>query len=527
MGCAIIELKHQNNKRVGKDMEMQQTNNTRQTYKPAIGNINRIVRTNKIEHILASEPNVHKVLTLHGSTGNGKSMVATLKMMGRIYNSKREQQTFVLAGRDITTLEKRFVESNYSVLNWRPFRGKWSYKKVGIGGSRITLQTKTGEKYIYLTPFNNVSAYSRILGQTIDGFFIDEGQEADELFLQEAMVRVTRTDGSWAIITANGGDPNHFLYTGIINKSYMIDELYDDIEVKTPEMELAYLEEERREDYLTAYMQLEDNPTYTEEQLEEFYQLYPFGSFMHNSRVLGVRGFSLDSPFAAYMGEENWVSLEEVKGSWELYPSNIVFSVDSGGHVFSRNVYSEWNDGFGRWFSEYVEGDYGTHSGGHTVMVTGAFNGDYSEFLLIDVYFPNHMHQNINVDRIYDRVYNIGKEFVRVRKPYMFVDPADTNMLSMLMDKKTSGVNEVRKAVKRDNSISLDEPLVISLIQQYMMRGNFKVLDTRANRRWFYGSMIQANLESDGKLVDNRSWEADVQDALRYIFSSMYRLLVR
>lgn len=494
-------------------------------YKPAIGSIERVIKTKKINALLSVGIEEHKIVVFHGSTGNGKSMIATMKMLGRMYGAGREKQTFVLAGRDITTLEKRFVESNYSVLNWWPFSGKWSYKKVGVGGSRITLKTKTGDKYIYLTPFNNVSAYSRILGQTIDGFFIDEGQEADELFLQESVARVTRTQGSWMLVTANGGDPNHYLYTGIMNRSYMIDELYD-VEYGTPEIELKYLDEERRSDFLTAYMRLEDNPAYSQEQIQEFYSLYPVGSFMYNSRVLGVRGFSLNSPFVNYMGESNFIKMEDLKKNFEYYPANIVFSVDSGGHVFSRNVYREFEDRFGKWHSEYNDGDYGTGDGGHTVMLSGGFNRDYSKFVLLDVYFPNHMHQNINVDRMYNRVYNVGKEFPMVRKPYMFCDNADPNMLSLLRDKKTSGVGEVRGAVKRDNSIGLDEVVVVSLIQQYMMKGNFKVLDTPNNRRWFYGSMVQATLESDGKLVDNRNWEADVQDALRYVFGSMYRLLV-
>ena len=112
--------------------------------------------------------------------------------MTRIFKSGRNAQTFILAGRDITTLEKRFVQSNYSVFNWHPFRGKWTYKKVGVGGSRITLKTRTGEKHIYLTPFNNVGAYSRILGQTINGVFVDEAVESDEMFLQEIVARINR-----------------------------------------------------------------------------------------------------------------------------------------------------------------------------------------------------------------------------------------------------------------------------------------------------------------------------------------------
>ena len=96
----------------------------------------------------------------------------------------------------------------------------------------------------------------------------------------------------------------------------------------------------------------------------------------------------------------------------------------------------------------------------------------------------------------------------------------------MLRDKNTS-VGQVRPAIKRDNSINLDEQAAIAIIQQYMMNKNFRILDTPENRTWFYDSMVQANLEPDGKLVDNKSYEADIQDALKYQFTSMYRSLIR
>ena len=503
--------------------------------KEALGNINTILWTKKTEYVKGVErvkgsrkikDNEYKILVFHGSTGNGKSMIAALKFMSRVFNSPREHQNFVLAGRDITALERRFLESNHSLFNWYPFKGKCTYRKIGQGGSRITVKARTGEKYIYLTPFNNVSAYSRILGDTLHGAFVDEAVEGDEQFLEEIVSRATvRSEGSWAIFTSNGGDPNHFFYTGIVNKCMMIDEVTD-VEYETPSGERKYFDEERNEDWLYVHMRLEDNPAYSAEQLERFYNLYPVGSFMHYSRVLGIRGFSQDSPFAPYINENTFIRKDRLlEEGW--YPQSIVFSVDSGGHVFSRREFSEHHDEFGKWYSEYQDGDYGTDKGGHTGMITVGFLDNYKKAIILDTYFPNHMHPNINVDRIYDRVYNVGKEFIRVRKPYMFVDNADPSMLSMLRDKKGAGVGEVRPSIKRDNSINLDEKVVVSLIQQYLMNGNLKILDTKSNRKWLLNAMIQANLESDGKLVDNRNWEADVQDMLKYVFSSMYRLLLR
>ena len=60
-----------------------------------------------------------------------------------------------------------------------------------------------------------------------------------------------------------------------------------------------------------------------------------------------------------------------------------------------------------------------------------------------------------------------------------------------------------------------------------MMKGDFAILDTPSNRTYFYDSMVQASLETDGKLIDNRKEEADIQDALKYEFTSMYRMLIR
>lgn len=495
---------------------------------PAIGNINTIIYNKKTEYVMGLTADEFKVLIMHGATGNGKSMNGNIKGITRIFNAPRSAQTFVLAGRDIQSLERRFIQSNNSPLNWYPFKGMWEYKKQGIGGSRIIVRTPTGKKYIYLTPFNNVSAYSRILGETINGSIIDEAVEADPMFLQEMLARTNRTQGTWMIATSNGGDPNHFFYTHMVNRSYRIEEVYpNEIEdiIPTPPEEAAYYDTtDRIEKYLTVHMALEDNPVYNKEQLQAFYDMYPAGSFMFNSRVLGVRGFTQDAPFSPYMTPEVFVTQDKLH-ELGIYPENIIFTVDVGGHVFAKEDLKVRNDTYGVWHEEYKKGDEGTAQGGHTVMLSFGWSNRYKKLVVLDTYFPNHMYDHINVDRIYERVYNIGAKFPRARKQYMFCDPAQPSFFSLLRDKK-QGVDTVRQAVKRDNQINLDEKVSISLIQQYMMNGNFKILDTPSNRHYFYQSMIQANLESDGKLKDNKSWEADIQDTLKYQFTSLYRLLI-
>ena len=473
-------------------------------YKPAMDSVKNIVMTEKLEMILQDEA---QVLTMYGATGNGKSMGSTWKFMAKVFNAERHQQTFLLAGKDIATLERRFIEHNGSVLNWWPFKGKWEYKKIDKGGSRIIVKTRTGKKYIYLTPFSNVNAYARVLGNTINGTFIDEAVEADELFLQEIVARTNRTQGTFLIMTSNGGDPNHFFYTGIVNKSTP--------KMDVPQEELSYFEpEEKRNPRWSFYhLKLEDNPTYSEEQLRNYYTLYPVGSFMYFSRIMGIRGFSMSSPFSAYINNA-WVNEQDVVHTQPF--NNIVFSVDSGGHVFSNK---RMND------SEYKDGDYGTQDGGHTLMLYGGFSRDYRKFFLLGGYFPNHMEQHQNVLRINRHVVEVAERYRWANRPYMFVDNADSNMLVTCRN-HVRNIGEIRPAVKRDSSIALDEPVTISLIQQYMIRGDFHIVDNEFNRRWLVPALINAKQESDGKLFDNASWEADVQDTLKYIFSSMYRPIV-
>ena len=147
-------------------------------------------------------------------------------------------------------------------------------------------------------------------------------------------------------------------------------------------------------------------------------------------------------------------------------------------------------DMYGKWYGGYKKGDHGTESGGHTGMLTVGWSRDYKRVIVLDTYFPNHMYDYKNIERIYERVYNITTKFPRVRKPYMFCDTASPSFYSLLRDSK-SNVGQVRPAIKRDNKINWDEKEAIALIQQYMMDGRCKILDTPSNRTYFYDAMVQ------------------------------------
>ncbi|MDD2260103.1 MAG: terminase family protein [Acholeplasmataceae bacterium] len=505
----------------------------REKYQEAIGDVKTIVKTRKIEKILGD---ASPILTLYGATGNGKSMLATYKALARIFSSDRNKAFYVLAGKDITTLEKRFIESKNSVLNWKPFRGKWRYSKQQTGGAKVTLFTKSGKKYWYLTPFGNTSTFERVLGSTINGTFIDEAPESDEFFLKEIVARTIRTKGSWLIATGNGGDPKHYFYSGIVDKSRVIEDEVSSEEMKeygimpTPREEMEHIlkssnDEETsrfRKKAIMYHLSLEDNPVYTDDQLSTFHNLYPKGSFMYYSRILGIRGFQQNNAFSAYVNNNSFLTMNDIKTNEYsmFYPNEMVFSVDSGGHVFSNSAFN----GIMR-DSTYIEGDFGTEVGGHTIFLTCGFDKDYRNIIVLDTYFPNDMEQVANVEKINRKIIEYSQLFPYAKREYLFCDPADSSMRATLIN-RIRNVRDIRAAVKRDSELALDETVIIALIQQYMMKGRFKILDNENNRKFLYPMLTTARQEENGKIFDNGSWEADVWDALKYVFMSMYRMLL-
>ena len=86
--------------------------------------------------------------------------------------------------------------------------------------------------------------------------------------------------------------------------------------------------------------------------------------------------------------------------------------------------------------------------------------------------------------------------------PYLFNDLADSSMMASLLS-RVKNVNTIRPATKRDMSIKMDEPVVISLMQQWFADDKLKIVDNEFNRRWLIPALQQARLDNKGRLIDN------------------------
>ena len=182
-----------------------------------------------------------------------------------------------------------------------------------------------------------------------------------------------------------------------------------------------------------------------------------------------------------------------------------MFSVDSGGHVFSRKIMAD---------SMYNDGDFGTNKGGHTIIMNILFNKNYTKGYITGGYFPNDMIQLNNAEKISQYIYMQKNMYPLAQHPYLFNDPADSSMMASLLS-RVKNVNTIRPATKRDMSIKMDEPVVISLMQQWFADGKLKIVDNEFNRRWLIPALQQARLDNKGRLIDNEDWHSDVMDALK------------
>ena len=155
----------------------------------------------KHRHILR---NRQRVIFLEGVTGSSKSFIAGLAFYLRVFKTEESKTQFVIAATSTTVAEKMFIDNPSSFLNM--FSQVCEYKKQGIGGSRIEIQTPTGIKTIYLVGYDSKSRYKQILGLNVHGFLIEEAHIAGDEFIQEAFTRLYRDNG-FMYLTGNAGLP--------------------------------------------------------------------------------------------------------------------------------------------------------------------------------------------------------------------------------------------------------------------------------------------------------------------------------
>jgi phage terminase large subunit len=246
-------------------------------------------------------------ISLEGTTGSLKSITADRVFMKRVYQTNTMQTQFAMVGTSVDTLERNVIDNPLSFFNKHMYVKKdgksykvMRYMKAGKGGARIEWKTPHGMKRIYFAGFDNKARYKKILGMTLYGIWADEIQTAHDDFVAEMFTRLARDKG-FLVTTSNGGLPDQKIYTDYLNKGRPSAKYWNTIPQPTMQDLLAKKQDERFRFYWFGF---EDNPMMEQAQIDYLNDTHPAGSFEHNSKILGIRGFVEGTIYAKYLSVE-------------------------------------------------------------------------------------------------------------------------------------------------------------------------------------------------------------------------------
>ena len=425
----------------------------------------------KHRHILRSK---QRVIFLEGVTGSSKSFIAGLAFYLRVFKTEESKTQFVIAATSTTVAEKMFIDNPSSFLNM--FSQVCEYKKQGIGGSRIELQTPTGIKTVYLVGYDSKSRYKQILGLNVHGFLIEEAHIAGDEFIQESFTRLYRDNG-FMYLTGNAGLPDQLIYKNYLNKARPPEEFANELPAET----WAELNNSERDETFTYYFfKFDDNPTLSQLQIDAMYSIHPVGSFEYNSKIIAVRGYTEGLLYAPYI-DDIWIDRKKT--------GNRVRFSEMNPFVFEKI---------------YIGVDIGSTA--KTIFTIVGITRNYQRAVVID----SHV---VSEEADYNDIVN---EFNKWFMPYLslyrkidgiYPDSADPLFIKTLRN------NILVKNVNISGSIKKTIQERVTLKQQLLYQKRLLFTEKADNQRY-----ALAKIRADGKggHVDDSSENIDFNDSLDY-----------
>ena len=179
---------------------------------------------------------------------------------------------------------------------------KYKFSKDPIGGYYI--EVIGTDKEILLVGYSDASKWEKILGKDIETILIDECNIADEQFMNESFARQGATEHPITIMTLNGDDPGHKIYTDRVNKSLIIGNCPVSIRADMDRVTI------KKRGYYYMHFTFKNNPKLTAKMIRDLNALYPRGSHYHKTRILGERGKWGITIFSDYMTPDLLVDIK-------------------------------------------------------------------------------------------------------------------------------------------------------------------------------------------------------------------------
>jgi len=315
-----------------------------------------------------------QVIFVEGVTNSGKSLILGFKFFQHILRAKKNETQFMIAGQSVPVIEKMYIQNESSFFNM--FAPLCEYSRGGQGGAKITIQTATGPKYVYLVGYDNAKRWKDILGLKINGSLVEEVNIANDEFISEIFMRTFRNSG-FLFCSSNGADPDTFVYTDYLDKARPLEQYKDEI----PESTWECLDKAEASDrYRYYFFTFNDNGAMKKSEIDALKEETPEGSWMYLTKILGERGIRQGAIFAEYMTyEKNLIQWDS------LFPTNresnypfikYTIGIDVGAEdytVFTLN-------GFTQGFQHQVVIDYVKINHAGTAEIWEAFQKWYDPY---------------------------------------------------------------------------------------------------------------------------------------------------
>lgn len=240
---------------------------------------------------LAIRPTTRQI-TFEGTIRSSKTVTAIEAFFWRVYTSLARRH--VAASYNSDTLKNNILDADGHGLLTK-FSKYCTEKKGRIGAWYVEMNTPNGKKQISLCSYSNRSTWKKVLGGSIENFFIDEANVADPQFIDECYSRQVSFEHPLTIYTLNGDAPTANIYENI-NCSQIVGNAPASIRAEMNKVQ-------NKSGYYYMHWTMADNPIMTPEKIVAAYSLYPPGSYYYIIKILGERGVAGKLIYIDYIDE--------------------------------------------------------------------------------------------------------------------------------------------------------------------------------------------------------------------------------
>jgi PBSX family phage terminase large subunit len=234
-----------------------------------------------------------RLIVFEGTVRSAKTTTAIELLHLRI-KFKMTAKYAMIACEDYDAVRDNILEAKTGLLAIQP--EEYELMRSKIGGYFVSV--KGTDKHILICGYSNASKWKKILGKDLEIIMVDEANNADERFMEEALTRQGATESPFMILTLNGDDPALPLYENIINKCVIV----GDCPASTRAMMAAV--QIKKRGYFYFHWTFDDNPALTPEMKKTLRHQFPVGSYYHKIKILGERGKWGSLIFADYMSPD-------------------------------------------------------------------------------------------------------------------------------------------------------------------------------------------------------------------------------